>query len=102
MTGKPMETNDFEAAFTVFMKDQKLNTWHIALLTAILVLGLKQGTMQAIKVSRSKLMALSHIKSLPTYHKYFKDLQTIGYIVYRPSYHPGFRSEIDLTGNLSV
>jgi uncharacterized membrane protein YesL len=97
----PMETNDFEATFLIFMKDPKLNAWHIALLSAILVLGFRQGTKVAIKVSRSKLMALSHIKTLPTYHKYFKDLQAIGYIVYRPSYHPGLRSEIDLTGNLT-
>ena len=95
-----MGTNDFEALLTAFMSDPKLNSWHIALLSAILVLGYRQGKKQAIKVSRSKLMAMSHIKTLPTYHKYFKELQTIGYVVYRPSYHPGFKSEIDLTGNL--
>jgi len=96
-----MKTNDFDATLAVFMKDQKLNAWHVALLSAILVLGIRQGTKRSIKVSRSKLMALSHIKTLPTYHKYIKELQRFGYVIYRPSYHPGFRSEIDLTGNLS-
>jgi hypothetical protein len=65
MTSKPMETHNFEATFEVFIKDEKLNAWHIALLSAIVVLGFRQGTRQSIKVSRSKLMALSHIKTLP-------------------------------------
>jgi len=100
MNGRLMETIDFEATFTLFIKDQKLNVWHIALLSAILVLGFRQGTKKSIKVSRSKLMALSHIKTLPTYHKYFKELQMMSYIIYKPSYHPGYRSEIDIIGNL--
>ena len=59
------------------MGDPKLNVWHLALLTAILSLGYRQGERQKIKVSRSKLMKMSHINTLPTYHKYFKQLQEI-------------------------
>jgi hypothetical protein len=81
---------------SVYMDDPKLNVWHLALLTAILSLGYRQGERQKIKVSRSKLMQLSHINTLPTYHKYFKQLQEIGYIKYSPSYHPGYRSEVEL------
>lgn len=80
----------------VFMEDPKLNVWHVALLLAILSLGYKQRQKQNIKVSRSKLMALSHINTIPTYHKYFKELQNLGYIEYVPSYHPGVRSEVYL------
>jgi len=76
--------------------DQRLSVWHFSLLTAILYLGLKQGQKDIIKVSRSKIMSLSHIHTLPTYHKYFKELQTMGYIKYKPSYHPGYKSEIEL------
>ena len=81
---------------SIYMDDPKLNVWHLALLTAILSLGRRQGEGQRIKVSRSKLMQLSHINTLPTYHKYFKQLQELGYIKYRPSYHPGYKSEIEL------
>ncbi|WP_348797977.1 hypothetical protein [Flavobacterium adhaerens] len=42
-------------------------------------------------------MSLSHISTIPTYHKYFKELQQMGYINYRPSYHPGYRSEVSIT-----
>jgi hypothetical protein len=81
---------------SLYMEDPKLNVWHLALLTAILSLGYRQGERQRIKVSRSKLMKLSHINTLPTYHKYFKQLQELGYIRYNPSYHPGYKSEVTL------
>jgi len=81
---------------SIYMDDPKLNVWHLALLAAILSLGCRQGERKRIKVSRSKLMKLSHINTLPTYHKYFKQLQEIGYIKYSPSYHPRYRSEVEL------
>ena len=84
------------STFLIYMEDPRLNVWHFALLFAILSLGYKQGQMQNIKVSRSKIMALSHINTIPTYHKYFKELQNLGYIEYFPSYHPGFKSEVYL------
>ena len=91
-----MEMADLMIYISVFEKDSRLNVWHFALLTAILQLGYRQGQSGVIKVSRSKLMGLSHIRTLPTYHKYFKELQTMGIIDYRPSYHPGYRSEVTL------
>ena len=80
----------------LYMEDPRLNVWHMAILTAILSLGFRQGERKRIKVSRSKIMTLSHINTLPTYHKYFKQLQELGYIKYSPSYHPGYRSEVEL------
>lgn len=79
-----------------FEKDARLNVWHISLLNAILYLGYRQGDNKIIRVSRSKIMSLSHINTLPTYHKYFKQLQEMGYIKYKPSYHPGYRSEVEI------
>lgn len=84
---------------SIYMDDPKLNVWHLALLAAILSLGCRQGERQRIKVSRSKLMQLSHINTLPTYHKYFKQLQELGYIKYSPSYHPGYKSEVEINEN---
>ena len=84
------------AHLSIYMNDPKLNVWHLALLAAILSLGCRQGERRKIKVSRSKLMQLSHINTLPTYHKYFKQLQVLGYIKYSPSYHPGYKSEVEL------
>ncbi len=82
---------------SILEKDPRLNVWHFALLSAILCLGYRQGQKKIINVSRSKIMSLSHINTLPTYHKYFKELQKMGHIIYRPSYHPGYRSQVEIT-----
>ncbi|CAD0004749.1 hypothetical protein [Flavobacterium chungangense] len=79
-----------------YMDDQRLNIWHLAILTAILGLGYKQGQGRRIKVSRRKIMKLSHVNTLQTYHKYFKQLQDLGYLKYKPSYHPSCKSEVKL------
>ena len=77
-------------------KDSRINVWHWALLMAIMRLAYLQKENKVIRVSRSKLMALSHIATPPTYHKYFKELQDFGYITYVPSYHPDFRSTVTI------
>jgi hypothetical protein len=76
---------------SMYSNDPKLNVWHLSILTAILGLGYRQGQRRRIKVSRSKIMELSHVNTLPTYHKYFKQLQDLGYLKYTPSYHPGYK-----------
>ncbi|WP_235973016.1 hypothetical protein [Flavobacterium undicola] len=81
---------------SIYMDDPQLNVWHLAILTAILSLGYRQKERHRIRVSRHKIMLLSHINTIPTYHKYFKQLQELGYIKYKPSYHPGYRSEVEL------
>ncbi|KRD58678.1 hypothetical protein ASE40_20400 [Flavobacterium sp. Root935] len=81
---------------SMYIDDPQLNVWHLSILTAILGLGYRQGQRRRIKVSRSKIMELSHVNTLPTYHKYFKQLQDLGYIKYTPSYHPGYKSEVKL------
>lgn len=80
----------------IFEKDLRLNAWHFSLLSAILYLGYRQRQPKIIRVSRSRIMSLSHIKTIPTYHKYFKELQTMGYIKYTPSYNPWYKSEVEL------
>lgn len=76
--------------------DPRLTVWHISLLLAIVRLAYRQNENKIIRVSRSKLMTMSHINTTPTYHKYFKELQNFGYIKYKPSYHPGYRSIVEL------
>ncbi|SEH47656.1 hypothetical protein SAMN05421593_4504 [Chryseobacterium culicis] len=77
-----------------FSSDERLTSVHIALMTAIIYLGLHQKKKKKIFVSRSRLMKYSHIKTHPTYHKYFKELQEFGYFKYTPSYHPGVKSYV--------
>jgi hypothetical protein len=76
--------------------DSRLNVWHLSLLLAVVQLAYRQNEKTIIHVSRSKLIELSHIYTLTTYHRYFKQLQDFGYIKYTPSYHPGYRSIVEL------
>ncbi len=85
-----------KAYMKVFGNDEKLNVWHQALLNGILYLACLQKQPKIINVSRRKLMAVSHIATLPTYHKYLKELQDMGYISYRPSYDPRYKSEVEV------
>ena len=96
-----MQPNDIADYFSAIEKDSRLNVWHIAILVAIMAIAIGQGRLSGIKASRSRIMAKAHIHTLPTYHKYFKELQELGYLSYRPSYHPGIRSEIDWLVNIS-
>ncbi len=76
--------------------DERLNVWHIAIAVAIIQLAIAQDEKNKIRVTRCKLMKKSHIKTIPTYHKYFKELQRFGYTRYTPSYHPGGKSYIEI------
>lgn len=89
-----MTAEDIIKYLAIFKKDDRLSVWHIALLVTILYLGCVQGQRQFINVSRSNLMIISHIRTLPTYHKYFNELQYLGYIKYYPSYKPGYKSSV--------
>jgi hypothetical protein len=49
-----------------------------------------------VKLLIHKVVTSESSLSLPTYHKYFKQLQELGYVKYKSSYHPGCRSEVEL------
>ena len=68
--------------------DEYLTVWHICLLVAILYLWLNNDCKNPVPVTRRKLMKLSRIRSIATYHKCIKDLVVLGYLRYQPSYHP--------------
>lgn len=77
-----MIVKNYNHIFESLEKDIKINVWHLALILAILRLAYIQDNTTMVRVSRSVLMKLSHIRTLPTYHKYFKELQEFGYITY--------------------
>lgn len=93
---KRIRNTEIVRYLSMYAEEKKLKVCHMAILTAILYLGCRQRQIRKIRVSRSKIMAVSHIGSVPTYHKYFKELQEMGYFKYIPSYHPGVRSEVIL------
>lgn len=73
--------------------DSRVTVWHVAIIWAVLQIA-AYNVVQPIQISRRKIMQLSHVNSIATYHKCIKDLQIFGLIEYYPSYHPGIKSQI--------
>lgn len=76
--------------------DQRLTVSHMALFFAIVLLSRRENGYRTIQTSRKVLMNKSHIGSLPTYHKCIKDLVSLNYVEYHPSYHPKLGSRIQM------
>jgi hypothetical protein len=72
--------------------DERITAFHISLFTALLYIHEESGRENPIRITRRKVMHISHLYSLATYHKYMKELVRFGYIRYFPSYHPIFGS----------
>lgn len=77
--------------------DNRLKPFHIALYIALCHSWGNSRFANWFHVSRGKLMTLSRIRSITTYHKTITDLVNLGYIGYRPSYHPVKASIVSLT-----
>jgi hypothetical protein len=75
-------------------KDERLNATHVSLFTGLFVHWQRSGFANPFSVTRKELMAYSKIASIATYHKCIKELDTYGYIIYQPSYHPKLGSQV--------
>lgn len=84
------------AVLEAVKSDDRLNSYHISLYTALLYYG-KGITQLPFYASRRKLMGFSRIKSGATYHKCLRELVSYGYLDYHPSFHPQQGSRIVLT-----
>lgn len=92
----PADLNIYRNYLEFMMSDERISHWHVAVVTAILLLSDAGYFGSPIKISRRKVMRLAHIGSFMTYHKCIRDLQQWGYIQYIPSYHPALGSRVVL------
>jgi len=67
--------------------DGQLNTSHISLCFALVICWNDQKHALPFKISRKILMDYSKIGSISTYHICVKDLVSLGFIKYAPSYN---------------
>jgi len=91
-----MDLNVFKTYLLTMAKDERITVWHMAAIFGIVQLATASDMQSPIFISRKKVMQLSHIRNIVTYHKCIKELQQFGYIRYIPSYHPAFGSEVYL------
>jgi predicted LPLAT superfamily acyltransferase len=88
------DLNIFRQFLFALTNDHRITVWHTAISLGIIQLAGSNKPQNPILISRKKLMALTHIGSIATYHKCLKELHEYGYIDYLPSYHPGIKSRV--------
>lgn len=78
------------------VKEHDLQPSRVAVFLAMLQLWKEQKRRNPFQISRRKIMQLSGIKSIVTYHTCISELKDRGIVEYRPSYHPKMGSEVRL------
>lgn len=68
--------------------DRTLNPTHISLYMALFQFWNCNRFKNPISINRDEIMRISKISSKATYHKCLKNLHSLGYINYQPSYNP--------------
>ena len=81
--------------------DKRVNLWHICIYAALVYYWEERGHKNPFCITRREIMTLSHVHSLPTYHKYMNEIIEFGFANYQPSYNPFLGSLVWLnTGKL--
>lgn len=84
------------ALLKAVQRNKGLSPFHISLYSAILCLWQEQQYSTPFRVTRSRLMQASGIRSPATYHKCLKELIKEEYIIYEPSFDKHIASRITL------
>lgn len=91
------------ALFGKVSQENSLNPTHISLYMALFQFWNFNRFKNPINISRDEVMRISKIHSKATYHKCIKDLHSLGYFDYQPSYNPFQGSQVymfDFAGEL--
>src|SRR5690606_32847252 len=80
--------------FERVVKDKTLNPTHISLYVALIQFWNFNRFKNPISISRDEVMRISKISSKATYHKCLKNLHSLGYIDYQPSFNPFKGSQV--------
>ncbi len=80
--------------------DKTLNPTHVSLYIALFQFWNCNRFKNPISINRDEVMRISKISSKATYHKCLKNLHSLGYINYEPSYNP-FKGSLVILFNFS-
>lgn len=80
----------------ILSKDSRITVWHIGMYSAFIQLWHHNGCQNPVPITRRKVLELSRIGNIVTYHKCIKELESYGYIKYEPSYNPYSGSRVYL------
>ena len=82
--------------FDKVAKERSLNPTHVSMYVALFQFWNCNRFKNPISISRDEVMRISKISSKATYHKCLKNLHSLGYIKYEPSYNPFKGSQVYL------
>lgn len=80
--------------FKAIEHDFRISTTHIAVYAALLHIRACQDFANPIEVFRCEIAPIAKITAPYTYHKYVKELNEYGYLVYEPVFKKSQRSRI--------
>ncbi|HZY82263.1 MAG TPA: hypothetical protein VFE50_22210 [Cyclobacteriaceae bacterium] len=87
------------------VSDRRLKRRHLAMLIALCDMWIANSFHKSYHISRRRLMSSAKIRAQGTYQKVIRELQSLGYVEYKPSYHPKEGSTItwkrDLTEGMN-
>ena len=84
------------AFYVAIVDDKAITTSHISLYMALFKCWNLNNNQNPVSINRQEIMQIAKINGQATYHKCMKELQDLGYIEYRPSYHPLLGSQVYL------
>lgn len=90
-----LQTNELDAFFARVQDDPNLSSTHISLYFVLVGKWIKNDC-QPFSTTRRQMMTYAKIHSTATYTRCIYNLETWGYIIYLPSYHPALGSLITL------
>lgn len=82
--------------FNKIADEKKLNPTHISLYLALFQCWNVNRFKNPTGISREEIMKASKINSNATYHKCMKELQTLGFIEYLPTFNPHSSSNVNM------
>lgn len=82
------------AFFVKVPQENNINPKHVSLYTALFQFWNFNRFKNPINISRDEVMRISKIQSKATYHKGIRDLHSLEYCDYQPSYNPFEGSQV--------
>lgn len=74
--------------FCRIIPEHRINTSHVSVYVVLYHYWFNNQFQNPIYITRADVMKKAKISSKATYHKCIKDLHSLGFINYIPSYHP--------------
>jgi hypothetical protein len=91
-----IEVKELTIFYNAINDDPRIGITHICVYMALFQFFNLNGFQNPVNITRQKIMEVSKISGVATFHKCIKELHTYGYIEYVPSYNPMVGSRVFL------